>query len=488
MHTTQTAAERVRNIIRSQQVRDPFSHFAPWDTKHWLEKCSTIKFLKKTSNDVWQQQKHVLLDSKCAGLERCVKEYNKQPGIEGSKAELSNTGNIMKFPEFMWDNNAQEPPSCDPQDHFNPQLNHQPLSKSEIQEIHTLLLKEIERSEQCPLGPLRVRVNGKDYIKLDPRKSKQDFRIPSLTSYIEIVGNDDQGDVVLSTCILPDLEEIKREAKLRITTLNAQTVEFIIKPIQEDAGEELEGLIQATYVNASWTLSSVSRKFWEGMTTLLDQKEKWYQFQCIAQRAWSACPHSALMVMMVVCPVLLSVWGGIWAIRGVAAQDNTRPMFCQDPQAYHSQSLESTSEELQHLESRTANRFGCREYDETLKLVTQALRLAENRVLYRYRIATYDEKGKDAQAREDLHKAAAFGDKEAKRRLWALGERTESNCDGTSVSVEIDHGLNEVEEREEIYCNGTSLKSEDPAILDQDQNIVDRDDHINLGPWALPMG
>jgi hypothetical protein len=86
---------------------------------------------------------------------------------------------------------------------FNPPI----LSNDQVQEALSCLRLLSNRREMFRLGnsPIRLLVDGDQHLRFHPKANLQTaFNIPSDSGFIELHGDDDQGDLLLAALIVPE--------------------------------------------------------------------------------------------------------------------------------------------------------------------------------------------------------------------------------------------------------------------------------------------
>ncbi len=136
-------------------------------------------------------------------------------------------------------------PPSDPDNRFNPD----PLSPGEITSLRRSLRRNKRRRRLYRAGCLRVRIDGKECLQFDPNTGPcEPFKVPLNASYIEIVGHDDEGDLLLAVFPLPELESVQDDrVQLFVRHDGGQTLELVISSVRGETGEAIEGLVQLIY-------------------------------------------------------------------------------------------------------------------------------------------------------------------------------------------------------------------------------------------------
>ena len=132
-------------------------------------------------------------------------------------------------------------------DRFSPS----PLSHTAIAFLQRSLERKQHRRCVYRARHLHVCVNGEERWRFDPAVGIYGpFRVPLNASYVEIFGNDDDGELLLAVFPLPEPAWVAddRVRHLCVTLEGGQTVAIEIALGDETCGEVCEYVIQLAYV------------------------------------------------------------------------------------------------------------------------------------------------------------------------------------------------------------------------------------------------
>jgi hypothetical protein len=128
-----------------------------------------------------------------------------------------------------------------------------PLCHTVTAFMHRALERNQFRRQVYRASHLRVCIDGEQRLQIDPKVGVLDpFRVPTGTSYMEIFGDDDDGNLLLAVVPLPEPEVLEddRVSRLYVTLEGGQTVEIDIALDVSTAGEVSEYVIQISYVQS----------------------------------------------------------------------------------------------------------------------------------------------------------------------------------------------------------------------------------------------
>ena len=129
-----------------------------------------------------------------------------------------------------------------------------PLSPTEMAFLHQSLARQQRRRRGYRAGPLRVSWDGAVRGQMDPTVGVgEPFRVPLRASYVEIVGDDAEGALLLAVVPLPDLEEMEDDGveHLAVTLEGGQTVNVAIALDYGSGGKARAYVIQITYAESA---------------------------------------------------------------------------------------------------------------------------------------------------------------------------------------------------------------------------------------------
>jgi hypothetical protein len=129
-----------------------------------------------------------------------------------------------------------------------------PLSPTEIAFLHQSLACQRRRRHGYRAGPLRVSWDGAAPGQADPTVAVgEPFRVPLRVSYVEIVGDDAEGTLLLAVVPLPDPEEMEDDGveHLVVTLEGGQTVTVAVALDYGNSGKARAYVIQVTYAESA---------------------------------------------------------------------------------------------------------------------------------------------------------------------------------------------------------------------------------------------
>jgi hypothetical protein len=132
-------------------------------------------------------------------------------------------------------------------DRFRPS----PLCRTVTTFMHRSLERNQLRRNVYRASHLRVCIDGEERLQFDPRVGVYEpFRVPIGTLYIEIFGDDDDGELLLAVFPLPAPEVVEddRASHMSVTLEGGQTVEIDITLGESTSGEVSEYVIQIAYL------------------------------------------------------------------------------------------------------------------------------------------------------------------------------------------------------------------------------------------------
>jgi hypothetical protein len=131
-------------------------------------------------------------------------------------------------------------------DRFRPS----PLCRALTAFVHRFLERNQLRRKVYRARHLLVCVDGEERLAFDPKVGVHEpFSVPVGTSYIEVFGHDDDGDLLLAVFPLPepDMIEDDQAPHMAVTLECGQTVEIDIALTDSRAGEVSAYVIQISY-------------------------------------------------------------------------------------------------------------------------------------------------------------------------------------------------------------------------------------------------
>jgi hypothetical protein len=128
-----------------------------------------------------------------------------------------------------------------------------PLSYTSIAFLKRSLERNQRRRSVYRQGHLRVYIDGAAHIPLDLEEGIcQSFRVPLSASYVEIFGDDSEGDLLLGVFLLPEPArgEDEQPQHLSVTLEGGQTVAMEIRVGDGPCRGVSEYVMQISYVEA----------------------------------------------------------------------------------------------------------------------------------------------------------------------------------------------------------------------------------------------
>jgi PAS domain S-box-containing protein len=129
-----------------------------------------------------------------------------------------------------------------------------PLSPTGMAFLHQSLARQQRRRRGYQAGPLRVSWDGAVRGQMDRTVGVgEPFRVPLRASYVEIVGDDAEGALLLAVVPLPDPDEMEDDGveHLAVTLEGGQTVTVAIALDYGSGGKARAYVIQITYAESA---------------------------------------------------------------------------------------------------------------------------------------------------------------------------------------------------------------------------------------------
>lgn len=209
-------------------VKESLRSLAPWVQSHPTSTNEHTNYLTTHFGPGlppldWERN-HILIDTKCCGFACLIGEYNK--GRNAMK--LDDPADKLLLPAFEGD-------APNENDRFSPP----PLTDSDKYLIRESFKQNLSRKRVFASGRIRVRVDGREHGHFwsDVGES-QSFRVPSDASYIEVLGEDAFGDLLLALFPLSSLEDVEsgQSVALRLKAEGGQKIQCLLS--QAPTGEE----------------------------------------------------------------------------------------------------------------------------------------------------------------------------------------------------------------------------------------------------------
>lgn len=195
-----------------------------------------------SSRTEWERN-HILIDPYCGGFQRLVREYNANLLKESENMLLEDPDDKLAIPDFNTD-----PSDSGPNQRFNPS----PLSTNELISLKRSLSQNQHRRDAYRGDKLHVRIDGHEYsLSALANNGFEPLRIHPDSSYIEIIGEDKVGDILLAVFYIPEFDwtnESQRK-ELFITYEGGQEIACSFSPIRNSSGQVTELALKVGYLD-----------------------------------------------------------------------------------------------------------------------------------------------------------------------------------------------------------------------------------------------
>lgn len=223
--------------------------FTPW-TSHTPQRpphgsiWETYFHDTASSDRAEQRKRHALIDPACAGLVQLIDDYNRRVG----DVRFDDPHNKLAIPLLR----ASGPPP--PGDPFRPE----PLSRRDRDRIEFALARNRARRQAFRAGPLVVYVDGHEHARLGPSPGPWPaFAVPADASYVEVVGHDADGPLLLAVFPVPARPAAAgTEQHLVLRVEGGQTIEMVVRPGHAGQDEGPVYRMQIAYEDAPRPLVS----------------------------------------------------------------------------------------------------------------------------------------------------------------------------------------------------------------------------------------
>jgi hypothetical protein len=205
------------------------------------------------SSHTERERIHAVACPVCGGMPKLIREWNDLFETT-SRCRLADPETKLRVPIFT------DAPT-DPTDRLYPH----PLSDVELSRIRLKLYKELFRRKSARPSRLRLCVDGEEYLEwqLDALSPGKSCTIPSTATYIEIFGDDSQGDVLLAIFPLSGSDITEDEAShWSVTTECGLKIELMISAVDGGESEQIKASIQVGIVRVALSLSDVLVNLW----------------------------------------------------------------------------------------------------------------------------------------------------------------------------------------------------------------------------------
>lgn len=224
-------------VQRSREIFTP--GWVPHQPSH-----SIIKLFGNNHLEFDWQRSHAIICPACDGLVILINAYN-STFSEGSKMKLNFSDDKHGVPNF---DSSDLPNNRSTVDRFNaPEL-----TEREVMLIQHSLKQNQNRRKKYRTGILRVYADGKEAGELNPRNNASlSLADLSSASYLQIFGEDREGELLLAVFLMPELELLQGERFQETIKLESgQKITIIVVPvIGED--EEIVAHARITYSESS---------------------------------------------------------------------------------------------------------------------------------------------------------------------------------------------------------------------------------------------
>lgn len=197
-----------------EKILDALESLMDWPCSH-VEKSKTLKYYDEGEPSATYQGSlhHPLFCPQCGGLPLFIKRYR-------NKMQLDDFAAKLKAPELKQPprgngpsggstgGNRKKPPPPDPKVLFERLLKARGIRRLFF---FSNLLSFDDAGERK--RKIRIDSDGKPILEFDPRLGVEPFDISQFVSYVELFGQDEEGDLLLAVFSLNDLEPITSEQK-----------------------------------------------------------------------------------------------------------------------------------------------------------------------------------------------------------------------------------------------------------------------------------
>jgi polysaccharide biosynthesis/export protein len=181
-----------------------------------------------------------LIDPECGGLPRLICEFNDQLPPTGDDMKLDDPEKKLSVPVFHGSKNNNE------NDRFSPPT----LTPYDMHIIRDSVKNNQRRRKSFISSRIRVCVDGKELTNFDARDGKScHCNISSSSSYVEVFGQDEFGDLLLAFFPLSSLNcfDSGEPSTFVIQAEGKQRVHCLIIPESNDNSEIISGLLEIKY-------------------------------------------------------------------------------------------------------------------------------------------------------------------------------------------------------------------------------------------------
>jgi hypothetical protein len=194
------------------------------------------------SSHTERERIHVVACPVCGGLPKLIREWNDLFETT-SCCRLADPETKLRVPTFT------DAPT-DPTDRLDPH----PLCEVELSRVRLKLYKELFRRKSARPGRLRLCVDGEEYVEwqLDALSPGQSCAIPATATYIEIFGDDEQGDILLAVFPISGSDATEHEAShWSVTTECGLKIELMVSAVDGRESEQIEASVQVEIVRVA---------------------------------------------------------------------------------------------------------------------------------------------------------------------------------------------------------------------------------------------
>ncbi|GIX49436.1 MAG: hypothetical protein KatS3mg131_3647 [Candidatus Tectimicrobiota bacterium] len=164
--------------------------FTPWQTPHLRPTESVLALFSDADPRLEWKRLHALIDTDCAGLARLVRAYNH--ATKGKAVSLRDPDEQLEVPVFPACGQGQD---AAPGARFAPA----PLSPDALVAMQHALAHNRRRRAAFSAGVLRLFADGQAQGAFDPAAEAVGwYPLPPDTGYLEIIGEDEEGELRLA--------------------------------------------------------------------------------------------------------------------------------------------------------------------------------------------------------------------------------------------------------------------------------------------------
>lgn len=180
---------------------------------------------------------HALIDPGCVGLSRLIQAFNEEL-VGTTTVPLEDPEKQLRIPLFT----HAPPPNQTAPDRRQP-----PPFSDYLPTIELLLAGLEHRMTHYRFGRLRILVDGEERQHFGPEtRASEPFRLPLEASSLKVVGEDDEGEILLAMFLLPELAADAGECQLAVPLEDGRTIVLRLSP-EVEAGAVIALRLQVAY-------------------------------------------------------------------------------------------------------------------------------------------------------------------------------------------------------------------------------------------------